>query len=215
MIAKASQSVTSGQSAKSTQSDQPIQSDRIPITHEERFSDAELFSMFNMDRKSPGASDVVTYPFWRVSTANVNDAAEFDEDDMPRRTTSSTVRVGKLRDSSLAQISKFPPGSRERIEALREFYSASRGRRKSAAKEGKRSAGSAIGCGRRRKSFAEHARSIGDLFASVEHRRLVFDEFDAEGLPDAPFEHCDATVKGWDREVEVRDGDVDGEDVGG
>lgn len=209
MIAKAVQS------KPSNKSDQPTQSDRIPITHEERFSDAELFSMFNMDRKSPGASDVVTYPFWRVSTANVNDVAEFDEDDMPRRTTSSTVRVGKLRDSSLAQISKFPPGSRERIEALREFYSASRGRRKSKSEEGKRAGGSAIGGGRRRKSFAEHARSMGDLLASVEQRRLVFDEFDEDGLPDAPFEHCDSTVNGWDREIEVWDGDMDGEISGG
>jgi hypothetical protein len=56
---------------------------------------------------------------------------------------------------------------------------------------------------------------MGDLFASVEQRRLVFDEFDADGLPDAPFEHCDATVNGWDREIEVWDCDGDGEISGG
>lgn len=186
-----------------------VDSGRIPISHEERFTDAELFSMFNIDRAAPGKSDAVTFPLWRVATNTTNAMAEYEEDESQRKTTPSTVRVGKRRDSTLSQVNKFPPGSRERIEALREFYSASRGRRKSAAKEGKRSAGSAIGGGRRRKSFAEHARSIGDMFASAEQRRMIFDEFDEADLPHAPFEHCDATVNGWDRDIEVNDADGD------
>lgn len=94
-----------------------VDSSRIPITHEERFSDAELFRLFRVDVVSEGEqTSMGGKHVWRNRGAlwNVREYPEFCGDDHSK----------SPEDTLSPAVSTDPPGSAGRIEALRLFYAA-------------------------------------------------------------------------------------------
>ena len=98
---------------------------RIPIAHEERFSEAELFRMFRVDVVSTGVQASGFARHWKVRGPlwSVRVPEEFADDGgvaSPTRANGESNRGPK--DRLRKSITSPPPGSAERIAALQAFY---------------------------------------------------------------------------------------------